>query len=158
MNDIIPLQQLADIELPPAPQWQSVFTVTGLITLVVGAIMWRIWLAIKNRRQATTNRVSHRADNPLDKLEEIRQYWKDGQIDARETAYRLAALIRVALGLPQLTANCPDVVTTSRDHWPKTIDILTRARYRPVSDIQLSPATFDRIRYWLDDARTRGIK
>jgi len=136
-------QQLAGIELPPAPNWWPlIWSVTGLVlTLVItGLIIWRM-------NKSKTNKTL--ADQAPQRLKQIQQQWQNGELDQRTTAYQLATLLRLALGLKQLDQHTPAQLAEQQIEWQAMIQRLQQLRYQPDSKARLNDATFTTIRGWL---------
>lgn len=140
-------QQLAGIELPPEPNWWPlIWTVAGLVTvlLTIGLLIWR------------KNKVSSRktlADEAPQRLKQIRQQWQSGELDQRNTAYQLATLLRLGLGLKQLDHNTPEQLADQQQQWQTTIKQLQQLRYQPDSNARLNEETFTTIHHWLKQGR-----
>lgn len=146
------VNNLADIELPSAPADDASLALwlVLVVVILVGVITYIAW----RKRGAMPNSVTPGVQAALAQLEQIQKQWQLGQLDERQAAYRLATLLRLALGLPQLDSVCPPCVQQHRAQWPNTIALLTTLRYRRVeTQNQLNTATFDVVRQWL---QTRG--
>jgi len=136
-------QQLAGIELPPAPDWWPlIWTVTALVMalVIIGLITWRM---NKSRPNKTL------ADQAPQRLAQIQQQWHSGQLNQRATAYQLATLLRLGLGLKQLDQHTPAQLAEHEIEWRATIQNLQQLRYQPDSKARLNEATFSTIRGWL---------
>ena len=136
-------QQLAGIELPPEPNWWPlIWTVTSLVMAlaIIGLIIWRI---NKTRSKKTL------ADAAPQRLMQIQQQWQDGELDQRNTAYQLATLLRIGLGLKQLDSHTPAQLAEHEIEWQATIQRLQQLRYQPDSKARLDEQTFTAIRGWL---------
>lgn len=140
------LRQLADIELPPMPNYDSIiWGVIGLITLLVAcAIVWR--------RLHKIAQPAHKATVALIKLQEVEILWRTKALTPRETAFRLACLLRLGLGLAQLTGDCPASLKTYRQSWSDTITMLDQIRYPAQIPTDLPYSTFEVIRQWLTES------
>lgn len=149
MNDAETLSRLADIELPAAPDWQPlVIAAAAIITLMVILIAARlVWRSRKRRggdRQTATPLVMAQA-----RLEQTRRDWQAGAIDDREAAYRLATLLRLGFGLPQLLHERPAHPPVAPSEWREITQLLERLRYQQTSQEHLSPEMFQRLGCWL---------
>jgi len=136
-------QQLAGIELPPeANWWPLIWTVTGLvITLtIIGLIIWK-----KNQVHSSKNL----ADQAPQRLKQIQQQWQSGELDQRNTAYQLATLLRLGLGLKQLDQHTPAQLADQQIEWQATIQRLQMLRYQADSRARLDEETFTIIQGWL---------
>lgn len=138
-------QQLAAIELPPEPNWWPLlWSILG-----IGIILLVIAVIIRKK-----NRNKYRNGNTLlktapQRLTQIQQQWRNGKLDQRNTAYQLATLLRLALGLKQLNHNTPDSLADQHAQWQTTITLLQQLRYQTHSDAQLNEQTFVTIQQWL---------
>lgn len=134
------LQRLADIEPPPAPDWHPLL-LTGAIFLVLALLplVWRF-----ARRTPAPRRTA------LQRLRQLERQWRQGCCSERETAYRLAAILRLGLELESLR-------TTSEPargrEWQQFIEQLDELRYRPQSTGRLSTELFHKARRWLTEPR-----
>ncbi len=135
--------QLAGIELPPAPNWWPlIWMVTGLVMAlaIIGLIIWRM-----NRSKSTKTL----ADAAPQRLTQIQQQWLSGELDQRTTAYQLATLLRLGLGLKQLDPHTPAQLADHEIEWQATIQRLQQLRYQPDCKVRLDEQTFTTIRGWL---------
>lgn len=146
-------ERLADVQLPAKPDlWPDtaliMVTVVVILFLIVTLICWRYrrYRSAPQREQTTTQQA-------LERLHAIEQAWSDGAIDARETAYRLTTVLRLGLGLPQLTMRCPQPLLTQQQQWQQTITLFDQLRYQPrtaQSPTQhLQHETFAQLHQWL---------
>jgi len=136
-------QHLAGIELPPEPNWWPlIWMVTGVVIalLIVVLIIWR-----KNRIRVSNSL----AGTVAQRLHQIQQQWRNGELDQRSTAYQLAALLRLGLGLKQLDHNTPDSLADQQPQWQAMITLLQQLRYQTNTDAQLNEQTFVIIQNWL---------
>ena len=135
--------QLAGIELPPEPNWWPlIWTITGLVMalVIIGLIIWRMNKSKSNKSLA---------DAAPQRLTQIQQQWQNGQLDQRTTAYQLATLLRIGLGLKQLDSHTPAQLADNEIEWQATIQNLQQLRYQPDSKARLDEQTFNTIRGWL---------
>ncbi len=99
-----PISRLADIELPGPPDWQPVLTALGAAVVLAPAIVWLTWHLWRRVHRRGAAPAAARAAARLDAL---RRRWEGGEMDDREASYRLAALLRLGLGLDQLDGTAP---------------------------------------------------
>ena len=117
-------QQLAGIELPPEPNWWPlIWTVSAIViaVLIFGLILWR------NNKAKSNHSL---ADEAPQRLKQIQQQWQNGELDQRNTAYQLATLLRLGLGLKQLDHNTPEQLADHQIEWQATIQRLQQLRYQ----------------------------
>lgn len=149
MNDAETLSRLADIELPAAPNWQPlVITVAVIATLtailIAARLVWR-----SRRRRADDRQTATPLAMAQTRLEQTRRNWQAGEIDDREAAYRLATLLRLGLGLPQLPHEHPAHIPVAPSEWREITQLLERLRYQQSSQERLSPEMFQHLGRWL---------
>ncbi len=137
------LARLADIEMPQSPEWTWLWLVLLLLLALAVALFW--WWRRPRPEGKTTTAPSLDACAELDRLQ---AQWLAGQLADRETAFRLATILRLGLALPQLTPRCPAPLRHEEDAWRKTVMLLQRARYRKTSEA-IEPEVFERARHWL---------
>lgn len=139
------LSKMADIELPAPPDWQPVLFVIITLTLLLaaGLIVWR---SIRHNKTPTSHANIKQSDEVL---EELRQQWSAGHITDREASYRLSTLLRLSLGLPQLSTACPANITNDAAVWEKTIRHLHYLRYGKTVQEKLSSEDFNNAGKWL---------
>lgn len=147
MKEGLALQQLADVLPPPAPGWGWVWIImTALLVLPVAALWW--WMRI--RRARYHNAPAREARRRLDQL---RSAWQSQTVDDREAAYRLAALLRLGLGIAQLTAHHRPAAVTDSKAWERTLGELHALRYRHLAGPALSADCFRYAEAWLAAAQ-----
>ncbi len=145
------LQGLADIEWPAAPDWSLFYLTAAAITLVLGAIVaYSIWRWRRPARRVDRHVLA------LAKLAALQTNWQRGAIDDRAAAYQLATILRLGLGLEQLTTGCPDLPHVSPTAWRTMIALLHRYRYSLQAPDKLPAAAFASIRGWLQRATNHG--
>jgi len=135
--------QLAGIELPPAPNWWTlIWTITGLVMalVIIGLIIWR-----KNKSRSNKSL----AEQAPRRLAQIQQQWLSGELNQRTTAYQLATLLRIGLGLKQLDQHTPAQLAGYEIEWQAMIQNLQQLRYQADSKARLDEQTFSTIRGWL---------
>ncbi len=142
-------QQLAGIELPPEPNWWPliwiIIAVVGLALLLTGLLIWQ---------KRTSSSHNTPADQATQRLNQLQQAWQRGDLDQRHTAYQLATLLRLGLGLRQLDNTTPAFLSDQQIQWQTTINTLQQLRYQSSSDKPLTDKTFDSIRSWLKRVAT----
>lgn len=144
------LAALADIELPAPPDWRPMFVFAALALMLAAGLLIRHLRTRRDpaRRDAVTPvPMESSACTALTRLARLQQQWEAGAIDARTTAYRLATLLRLGLGLPQLL---PAAAPAGLDEteWRTTLTLLQGLRYNQTSPA-LTPEIFARARHWL---------
>ncbi len=156
MNPADTLATLADIELPAPPDWWPLITLAAALLVVAGAILFRT----ATRRQTHSVAVApasgdDSAREALGRLEQLQQEWASGALDAHAAAYRLATLLRLGLGLPQLHPAAPPTGLDT-ELWRNTLALLHELRYAPAPAQTLTPETFTRARHWLSTHEPGG--
>lgn len=159
MNPTDPLAMLADIELPAPPDWRPVIVLAVLALALMSALLIRA-LRIR-RRRAHPGAVppaprTDRAHEARIRLVRLRQEWDAGAIDARTAAYRLAVLLRLGLGLPQLRPATPPPPGTDTAEWCETLALLQGLRYTRAPMTMLTPEIFSRADRWLGQCVATG--
>ncbi len=145
MNPTDPLAALADIELPAPPDWRPVIAFAVLALVFIAALLIRRRLRRDAAPPAPPTRLTHEAQT---RLACLRQEWDAGAIDARTAAYRLAVLLRLGLGLPQLRPAAPPRGMDAAE-WRETLAVLQSLRYTPAPRAALTPEIFSRADRWL---------
>ncbi|MEQ6340796.1 MAG: DUF4381 family protein [Gammaproteobacteria bacterium] len=152
MNDTGTLSRLADIELPAAPDWQP-FIIAAAAIVAITAILIAAWLAWRSRKRRAGNR---QPATPLataqTRLEQTRMEWQAGKMVDREAAYQLATLLRLGLGLPQLTPECPAHFSADQTAWRDTLHLFEQLRYQQAPQVTLTLEVFQRAKNWLAGA------
>jgi len=143
MKEGVALKQLADVLPPPAPgtgAWLLWLTIPVIIIAVV-ALFW-FMRKHQSPRGNTSSREARR------RLATLRHAWQSKTINDRDAAYRLATLLRLGFGLPQLTPqHCPDAIDEIA--WRETLKELHGLRYRNANPPALSSRCFERAEQWL---------
>lgn len=152
MNDDHGLATLADIVLPPPPDWQPLWLTIAFVLTVTALAIAAFW--VYQRKRKKKNHSPSQA--PLSALAEIEQQWHTGALASRETAYRLATVLRLGMGVPQLTCHPPASLADQQSRWETLVHSLERIRYAPHTST-LDEQWFGWIREWLRTMeRTRG--
>ena len=144
--------QLADVEPPGPPQWWPWYVLAVLALALMVTIAQLVWRAY---RRATLRSLSADAA-ALEKLQRLRAQWQGGQLNDRQVAFRLATLLRLGLGLTQLTSIKPPMLDGDVQHWQATVALLARLRYQPQPADRLSEEFFQQIQHWLCQAGGRA--
>jgi len=148
------LQKLADIEQPAPPEWRGfiVFFIVTVILLTLAA--WALW----HWRAHQQNKMRTPVSQALGLLDELNSHWSNGDIDDRETSYRLSTLLRLALGLKQIDSTYPNILENNPDpnkskqnkkEWEKTIHLFSQIRYQASTPAKLNADIFQTIKGWL---------
>ncbi len=137
MNRDTLLEKMADVDMPAPPDWTPAWLIvlTG-ITLVTALILY-----IYARRIRRPHRNTH--PDARQAMQQTQQQWRNGEIDARETAYRITTILRLHLGLPALS---PDVAPAGihQHTWREMITLLSALRYKKnTADHSLNETLFD---------------
>jgi len=148
MNESDLLNKMADIELPAPPDWQPfIIVAAGVMLLIVLAVVLIARRIYKNNKTGTAESGIGRLGKKV--LDEIEDQWSAGRIDDREASYRLATLLRLGLGLPQLNLACPSGLIDDTHTWEQTIQLFHQLRYRKITASRLSTDDFRNVRIWL---------
>ncbi|MCC6303166.1 MAG: DUF4381 family protein [Gammaproteobacteria bacterium] len=151
MNPTDPLAALADIETPAPPDWAPLIAIAAL-TLAIAAALLIFYIRTRGRPRHAAPSTAHEA---LARIEGLQREWEAGETDARTAAYRLATLLRLGLGLPQLRPATPPAGLDAAE-WRETLTFLHGLRYAPAPVSALSPELFARARRWLGRPDTDG--
>ncbi len=148
MKEGVALSQLADILPPPAPGGASwLLPVIGIAVIVAALVL--VWF-VKNRRPRKPALPAREAQQ---RLAALRAAWQARTLTDREAAYRLAAVLRLGLSLPQLTPRTRPSAVDDEALWRETLTQLQALRYREQAPLTLPPHCFDRAERWLAAAR-----
>lgn len=152
-------RQLADVELPAPPDWQP--TVVAAI-VVATAVLLAIGLIYLRSRRGQSAKLPIASREALYQLRRLQQAWQRNEIDDHDTAYRLATLLRLGLGLNQLTETPPAPLMSEEPQWQTLLQQLAQLRYRPQpddsgaefnqetqADEKITEETFNQIAQWL---------
>ncbi len=151
MNNGDALTKLADI-IPPAPPaplawWPWLIAAFFIAALAVFAWWWR------SRRRAVAASPLDRRVEALAALNNLHEEWTAKRIDDRDAAYRLATVLRLGLGLAQLSDEPPPVAVNEAPLWRDALAQLNRQRYPAARGQALPPALFEHARRWLAGER-----
>ena len=154
MNDALHnseiLNRLADIELPAPPDWQPLLTASSIIIMALMlTVLVRLYILRRKKNSIYNNRNSDPALTARLKLQQLIKDWKSHTLTDREAAYQLTTLLRLGLGLPQLTHICPPYLAADQQAWQETVSLCTSLRYHRISGMQLSLEVFQRAEQWL---------
>ena len=160
-------QQLADVELPPAPDWQPLTIAAAVV--IAAILLAAIVIRLRSRRKNSNNASDTRRE-ALHQLQLLQQQWQQNEVDDRDTAYRLATLLRLGLELNQLTDTPPPALANKQQQWQERVRLLTRLRYQHNdkqqhskeprhsglrrNDDELSAEIFSQIEQWLKQGNT----
>lgn len=136
-------QQLADIELPPEPNWWP------LIWIVLGFLLIQTLFTVimlKKRRSAANKTLP---DDAQQRLQQIQQQWQHDELNSRDAAYQLATVLRLGLGLKQLKQTPPEFLSDQRTQWQSVIKQLQQLRYEANCKAILNDELFSTIQDWL---------
>jgi hypothetical protein len=152
MKEGVALSQLADILPPPAPggpDWLLV-SVVGIVCIVITATV--LWFVKKRNapRRASPAREARR------RLAALRNAWQSRTLSDRETAYRLAALLRLGLALPQLGSHLRPATVEDDASWRETLQQLHALRYRDQPGLSLPSTCFEHAERWLTAAQRQA--
>jgi hypothetical protein len=149
MNEGVALSQLADILPPPAPSgpdWILLLVVAVVCLIAVAALLW----FVKKHYLRSSGSPAREA---LRRLAALRAAWQARTISDREAAYRLAALLRLGLALPQLAPQLRPAAVDNEQWWHETLAQLNALRYRDHAPSTLPSHCFDRAERWLAAAQ-----
>jgi len=152
MKEGVALSQLADILPPPAPGGPNwiLLSIIGIFCLVIMAALVWFWKKHHSQRKNSTAREARR------RLAALRSAWQSHTLSDRETAYRLATLLRLGLTLPQLnTQDRPNMVEDDTA-WRETLELLHALRYRDQAGLSLSSQCFEHAALWLAAAQRQA--
>ena len=140
-------QRLADLELPPAPDWQT--PIVAAIVVVVALLLAVAVVYLHSRRKHAGN-GSDSIREALHQLQRLQLAWQQQKINDHDAAYRLATLLRLGLGLKQLTETPPPSLINQQPQWQVLLQQLTRLRYTPTeSHSPLTIDAFNQVEKWL---------
>ena len=151
MNSGDALTRLADI-IPPAPPAPLVWWPWLIAALIVATAALLVWWWRARRRAVAASPIDRRVD-ALAALNNVHAEWRAKRIDDRDAAYRLATVLRLGLGLAQLSDEPPPVAANEAPLWRDSLAQLNRQRYPAARGQALSPALFDHARRWLAGER-----
>ncbi len=154
INNAAFYDRLADVQLPVEPSlWPGLATVAAITVVVI--VM--TYLGYRRYSRATSptpeTNTTHQA---LKRLNTIEQAWLANEIDTRETVYRLTTVLRLGLGLSQLTTRCPEQLRGDQGQqtqWQQTLAHFEQLRYQPQPTHQIERETFAKLRQWLTMSR-----
>lgn len=140
------LQKMADV-IPPAPPdytawWFGALAAVAIAAAATAALLWR------RRRRERPVTLSPRIAAQR-QLQQVYAAWKTHEIGDRDAAYRLAAILRLGLGLPQLWDAPPASAADDAALWRETLRQLHAQRYAAAGAPPLEAVLFDHARRWL---------
>jgi hypothetical protein len=143
-------QQLADVELPPAPDWQPL--IIAAVAIIIALLVAVVVIYLRSRRKDSNN-VSDRNRDAPHQLQLLQQAWQKKEIDDHDAAYRLATLLRLGLGLNQLGDMPPPSLQGDQQQWRQLLQQLAQLRYRPHAGEEekkeLTTEIFIQVEQWL---------
>lgn len=148
INNTAFFERLADIEPPAEPALWPLFVIGLAICIAIAALLLWGYLRYSDKKPQPVREPSL-AQQATARLAAIEAAWQLGEIDARETAYRLSTVLRLGLGLPQLSEQCPQLLTEERKQWQQTIKLFEQLRYKPTTGQQLPEEIFTQLHHWL---------
>lgn len=148
MNQTDPLSNLADIEMPAPPDWWPVIIAAIVATLIIVTLGLFIRHMIKGKNNQRDSSIMTTEQGHL-LLDQLEKEWRQGKVNDREASYQLSTLLRLGLGLPQLTPHCPASLKTDTSVWEETIMIFNQLRYKKMPQTQLTPDIFKKVSGWL---------
>jgi len=147
INNAAFFDRLADVQLPTEPNLWPVLATAAAVTIAIIAL---ITLGYRRYAQTTTPApASDITQQALTRLNAIEQAWLANDINTRETVYQLSTVLRLGLGLSQLTAHCPPSLGDQQPQWQQTIAHFEQLRYQPTATQRLEQTTFTELRRWL---------
>jgi len=145
-------QQLADVELPPAPDWQAL--VIAAIVVVVALLLAVAVIYLRSRRKHS-GKVPDSTSEALHQLQLLQLAWQQQKINDHDAAYRLATLLRLGLELNQFTETPPPSLINQQPQWQALLQQLTQLRYTPANHHNpLTADAFTQVERWLKQAHT----
>lgn len=145
-------QQLADVELPPAPDWQPIIVAA---TVVIIALLLSIGVVYLRSRRKQAGVVPDRSREALYQLQLLQHKWQLQEINDHDAAYQLATLLRLGLELKQLTETVPPALTNQQPQWQTLLQQLTQLRYTATDDsTPLTSEAFTQVAAWLKQAHS----
>jgi len=140
-------KQLADIDMPPPPDWGPTYLVIGLL-FIITLIATALQLRHRYRQQHTTGVKAAPRHYALTRLEELETSWRTGHCDPQTVGFRLATTLRLGLGLTRLDITPP--IEVDPDEWRQLYQTLYQLRYTsPVDPALINQALFDQARHYL---------
>ena len=121
-------QQLADVEPPPAPDWQPL--IIAVVIVIAATLLAVVVIRLRSRRKHSSH-ASDKNRDALYQLQLLQQARQQNEIGDHDVAYRLATLLRLGLGLNQLTDTPPPALQSDQQQWQELIRLLARLRYQP---------------------------
>lgn len=155
MSDMPLIEQLADIELPPAPSWAEFWLIGAIVATGLALILAGVFFS-RYRRSRSSPAFSY-AIIAQHKLASLRDKWRTQQMSEREIAFHLATLLRLGLGITQLSDQRPTSLAIKEDQWLDILQMLNELRYspQPSPGVSLSDDAFNLINTWLGDSAVR---
>lgn len=152
MKEGVALSQLADILPPPVPEGPD-WMLLGMIGFVCLVAVVTLLLFVKWRHSRQDTSPAREAQR---RLTALRNAWQARTLSDREAAYRLAALLRLGLALPQLSMQQNPHAVEDETSWSEILQRLYALRYRDQSGISLSSQCFECAEHWLANAQRQA--
>ncbi|MBL1260720.1 MAG: hypothetical protein COB33_009355 [Thiotrichaceae bacterium] len=151
INHALILGRLADVQLPAEPVLWPIFAFSGAVLVIIAFIA----LSYRRRQSIPPVQTNNNQQQALERLTIVENAWTNGDIDAREAAYRLSTLLRLGLNLPQLNHHCPAALADNNQAWQQTLALFNQLRYPSHTATQqpLTLNTFAQLRWWLSAAQ-----
>ncbi len=137
------LIRMADIEVPSPPDWTPALLSGMLIILLLVLVIALAWWWRKTARAQQHHPVIKHELPAHHQLEILQAQWQSGSLPDREAAYRLATILRLGLGLSQLTANCPKHLCHKKKAWLSAIAFLDNIRYQKQTTAPITLELFE---------------
>ncbi len=157
MNSDAALARLADIVPPPEPVALSVgdaapVSVLAIVIMLAGASLLA-WTLRRQRRRLAQDGARASSVAALEQLRTVRAAWTAQRLSERDTAYRLAVILRRGLDLRQLEVTAPPGIDPQT--WQDTLNLLDHWRYRApatrthAAQQRLPTSLFEQVERWL---------
>ncbi len=142
-------RELADIDLPAAPDWGPLYLVIALllaVTILATALQLR-----HRRRQLTPHTVGDEGrHHALARLAELESNWRNHSCDPQTLGFRLATTLRLGLKLNRLDPE-PPLATIDKAAWQQLYQRLYQLRYGYPADAGLiDQELFEQIGRYID--------
>lgn len=136
----------ADIELPAAPGLPGEIVVAIIFVIAVAAVA----IVLVRRLWADTGTRAVRS--PIAELDRMKSRLQSGQCSPRDTAYRLAMLLRAHFQVTDLDPASPPAGIENQREWAQVVRQLSANRYGPAALSTLPDESFAHARAWLSQA------
>lgn len=144
-------QQLADVAMPPAPEWHLVIIAATAMLVVV--ILLSIGVIYLRSRRKKTGVISDSSRAAIYQLQLLQHKWQRQEINDHDAAYQLATLWRLGLDLNQLIETPPPALMDQQPQWQELLQQLTQLRYSQTkSKTPFTADAFTKVEAWLKQA------